>query len=267
MSEPEVSALDAMYAKLKPKFLIDYHSYGPLTLYPEGWQVETYSTDTPVTQALAGWDDDHPSIPDSDPDVSGELYTTNGDVTGHAYNRYGALAYTVELTGGSGPGVGGTVDGPNSFLPGRLQLPGLRGRRRGGVPAQHRQFALDLARSANNPGRPKSHIGNVAPDFVPTKFKWGYGDPQLVEVNANRDLGPVQAHWRVNGGAERFVHDRGVQGRRALQRARRLLPQDAGQHHRLQEGRFGRGVVHGRRQEVGRRSPSRRRSTRPATCS
>ena len=203
-SEPEVAALDAMFAKVKPKFLLDYHTYGPLTLYPEGWQVETYSTDTPVTQALAGYDDDHPAIVDSDPDVSGELYTTNGDVTGHAYNRYGSLAYTVELTGGSGPAVGGTVDGPNSFLPGGFVFQDSEA----DVQAEFNrnvQFALDLARSANNPGRPKSHIGNVAPDFVPTTFKWGYGDPQLVEVNANRDLGPVQAHWRVNGGAEQFV--------------------------------------------------------------
>ncbi|MDA0169455.1 M14 family zinc carboxypeptidase [Solirubrobacter taibaiensis] len=203
-SEPEVSALDAMFAKLKPKFLLDYHTYGPLTLYPEGWQVETYSQDTPATQALAGYDDDHPAVVDSDPDVSGELYTTNGDVTGHAYNHYGSLAYTVELTGGSGPAVGGTVDGPNSFLPGGFVYQDSEA----DVQAEFNrnvQFALDLARSATNPGRPKSYLGNVAPDFVPTTFKWGYGDPQLVEVNANRDLGPVQAHWRVNGGAEKFV--------------------------------------------------------------
>ena len=249
-SEPEVSSLDAMFAKLKPKFLLDYHTYGPLMLYPEGWQVETYSTDTPATQALAGYDDDHPAIADSDPDVSGELYTTNGDVTGHAYNRYGSLAYTVELTGGSGPAVGGTVDGPNSFLPGGFVYQDSEA----DVEDEFQRnlpFALDLARSANNPGRPKSHLGNVAPDFEPTTFKWGYGDPQLVEVNANRDLGPVEVHWRVNGGAEQFVAHRGVQGRRALRPARRLLPQAARQHHRLQEGRLGRGVVHRGRQEVG----------------
>ena len=27
--------------RLKAKFMIDYHSYGELILYPEGWQVET----------------------------------------------------------------------------------------------------------------------------------------------------------------------------------------------------------------------------------
>ena len=161
-----------------------------------------------MTQALAGYDDDHPAIVDFDPDVSGELYTTNGDVTGHAYNRYGSLAYTVELEpAAAARRVGGTVDGPNSFLPGGFVFQDSEA---DGQDEFNRNvpFALDLARSANNPGRPKSYLGNVAPDFVPTTFKCGYGDPQLVEVNANRDLGPVQAHWRVNGGAEQFVADR-----------------------------------------------------------
>src|SRR3954453_6558249 len=117
-SEPEVATLDALLGKLKPKFPLDYHSYGPLILYPEGWQVETPSTDTPATMALAGLDDDHPAITRFDPDVSGELYTTNGDVTDHVYQRYGSLGYTVELEPGTGPGVGGTVNGPNSFAPG-----------------------------------------------------------------------------------------------------------------------------------------------------
>ncbi len=45
-----------------------------------------------------------------------------------------------------------------------------------------------------------SHLGNVAPDFEPAKFSVSYGDPQTVEVNANRDLGPVEVFWRVGGG-------------------------------------------------------------------
>src|SRR3954453_453890 len=199
-SEPEVATLDALIGKLKPKFLLDYHSYGPLILYPEGWQVETPSTDTPATMALAGLDDDHPAITKFDPDVSAELYTTNGDVTDHAYQRYGSLAYTVELEPGTGPGVGGTVNGPNSFAPGGFVFQDSEA----AVEDQfqrHLPFALALPRSAKNPGRPVSHLGNVAPDFEPHKFSTSYGDPQMVEVNANRDLGPVDLMWRVNGGA------------------------------------------------------------------
>ncbi|HWK24974.1 MAG TPA: M14 family zinc carboxypeptidase [Solirubrobacter sp.] len=198
-SEPEVSALDALIGRLKPKLLLDYHSYGPLILYPEGWQVETPSTDTPATAALAGVDDDHPAIAGFDPDVSGELYTTNGDVTDHAYNRYGTLAYTVELEPGSGPGVGGTVAGPDAFSPGGFVFQDSEA----AVEEQFQRnlgFALDLARSAPHPGRPTSHLGNVAPDFEVSAFKFSYGDPQVVEVNANRDLGPVEVQWRVGDG-------------------------------------------------------------------
>jgi hypothetical protein len=198
-SEPEVATLNTLIGGLKPKFLIDYHSYGPLILYPEGWQVETPSTDTPATMALAGLDDDHPAIAGFDPDVSGELYTTNGDVTDHVYQRYGSLAYTVELMPGTGAGVGGTVDGPDSFAPGGFVFQDSEA----AVEDQFQRnlpFALDLAKSAKNPGRPVSHLGNTAPDFEPHTFKYSYGDPQTVEVNANRDLGPVDVLWRVNGG-------------------------------------------------------------------
>src|SRR3954468_2171938 len=198
-SEPEVSSLDALIGTLKPKFLLDYHSAAALILYPEGWQVETPTTDVPAMVALAGLDDDHPAITGFDPDVGGELYTTNGEVTDHAYNRYGTLAFAVELEPGSGPDVGGTVDGPDSFRPGGFVFQdseaAVEDEFRRNIP-----FALDLARSARNPGRPSSHLGNVAPDFVPHAFKYSYGDPQTVEVNANRDLGPVEVLWRTNGG-------------------------------------------------------------------
>jgi hypothetical protein len=100
---------------------------------------------------------------------------------------------------GTGPGVGGTVDGPDSSAPGGFVFQDSEA----AVEDQFQRnlpFALDLARSAKNPGRPVSHLGNTAPDFEPHTFKYSYGDPQTVEVNANRDLGPVEVMWRVNGG-------------------------------------------------------------------
>ena len=99
-SEPEVQAARSLQRRLKPRFLIDYHSFAQLILYPEGWQVETEATDAPLMKALAG-DDDHPAVAGFDPDVSAELYTTNGDVTGDAYNNWGTQAFTVELDGGT----------------------------------------------------------------------------------------------------------------------------------------------------------------------
>jgi hypothetical protein len=197
-SEPEVQAARKLHQRLRPKFLIDYHSYAQLILYPEGWQVETEAADAPLMKALAG-DDDHPAVPGFDPDVSAELYTTNGDVTGDAYNAWGTQAYTVELDGGAGAGVGGTVEGPDSYTPGGFVFQDDEN----AVQAEFQKnldFAMDLARSAQRPDEPKSHLGNTAPDFVPTTFAISHGDPQTVEVNAKRSLGDVRVYWQINGG-------------------------------------------------------------------
>ena len=61
-SEPEVAAYRTLMNRLKAKFMIDYHSFGELILYPEGWQVETQATDNPLMEALAGHDEDNPAI-------------------------------------------------------------------------------------------------------------------------------------------------------------------------------------------------------------
>ena len=62
------------------------------------------------------------------------------------------------------------------------------------------QFALDLARSADDASRPDSHLGNEAPNFVVDDFAVSYGNPQTVQVNARRDLGDIDLNYRVNGG-------------------------------------------------------------------
>jgi hypothetical protein len=204
-SEPEVAAVRGLQGRLKPRFLIDYHSFAQLILWPEGWQVETQATDWPLLTALAG-DDDHPAVEGFDPDVSAELYTTNGDVTGDAYNAWGTQAYTVELDGGTGPDVGGTVNGPDSLSPGGFVFQDDES----AVESQFQknlQFALDLARSAKDPDDPKSHLGNTAPDMVPTTFSVSHGDPQTVEVNAKRSLGRLRVFWQINDGR---VNDAGL---------------------------------------------------------
>jgi hypothetical protein len=194
-SEPEVQASRKLHQRLRPRFLIDYHSFAKLILYPEGWQVETEATDAPLMKALAG-DDDKPAVPGFDPDVSAELYTTNGDVTGDAYNSWGTQAYTVELDGGTGPDVGGTAGAfaPNGFI---FQDDETAVQAEF---AKNLDFALDLAKSAKRPDQPVSHLGNTAPDFVPTTFSISHGDPQTVEVNAKRSLGDVRVYWQINGG-------------------------------------------------------------------
>ena len=198
-SEREVTDYRALMNRLKAKFMIDYHSFGELILYPEGWQVETRATDDPILEALAGRNEDNPAIPGYDPDLSAELYTVNGDVTDDALTVDGTQAFAVELTAGSGPAVGGTDGTHPNRVPGGFVFQDLESAVES-VFQENLQFALDLARSAPDPDDPKSHIGNEATELVPNAFAVSHGDPQLLEVNAKKALGAVTAHWQVAGG-------------------------------------------------------------------
>src|SRR4051794_9100208 len=199
-SEPEVQALRGLEARIRPLFQIDYHSFAKLILYPEGWQVETPSTDAPLMKALAG-DSAHPAVDGFDPEVSAQLYTTNGDITGDALKSYKTQSFTVELDGGTGGAVGGTDGSTANFTPGGFVFQDSEA----DVQAEFQKnlaFAMDLAESATHPTDPTSHLGNTAPQMVPTTFSTSNGNPQTVEVNAKRSLGAITAHWAVNGGAE-----------------------------------------------------------------
>jgi hypothetical protein len=200
-SEPEVAAIRALEARIRPRFQIDYHSFAQLILYPEGWQVETPATDAPIFQALSG-DSDNPAVPGFDPEVSAQLYTTNGDITDDSYSTRGIAAYTVELSGGTGPAVGGTDGSDPNFTPGGFVFQDSEA----AIEAEFQKnlpFALDNARSAGQPDQPVSHLNNTAAALVPSTFATSNGTPQTVEVNAKRSVGPVTAHWTINGRRER----------------------------------------------------------------
>jgi hypothetical protein len=200
-SEPEVQAARSLIRSEKPKFMIDYHSFAQLILYPFGFQVETPSTDTPLLAALGG-DDRKPAVPGFDPDVSAELYTTNGDVTDDAYTSYNVLPYTVELDGGTGAAVGGTDGSDANYKPNGFVFQDDDA----AIEAEFQKnlpFALDLAKSAGDPENATSHLGNTVPDMVPTTFDTSDGSPQTVEVNARRSLGNVTAKYKINGGPTR----------------------------------------------------------------
>lgn len=199
-SEPEVRAARSLISSIRPKFMIDYHSFAQLILYPLGFQVETPATDAPLLAALAG-DDRHPAVDGFDPDVSAELYTTNGDVTDDALTAYRSMPYTVELDGGTGDPVGGTDGSDPNLKPGGFVFQDSEA----DIAAEFRKnlpFALDLAKSAGDPENARSHLGTTVPDMVATTFDTSDGSPQTVEVNARRSLGAVTAKWTINGGAE-----------------------------------------------------------------
>ena len=136
-SEPETQALDALFERVGFEFYINYHSAAELLLYGIGWQVSTPSPDDVIYEAMAG-DDANPAVPGYDPDISAELYTTNGDTDSHATVAYGTLGFTPEMT------TCETVVGleprrrvAERGLRQRLQLPRRRGADPGGVREEH----------------------------------------------------------------------------------------------------------------------------------
>jgi hypothetical protein len=212
-SEPETAALMGLAERVRFRFLVNYHSFGRLLLYPYGWQIQTPATDQPLFTALAGTAV-NPAIPGYKPQLAADLYITNGETMGWAYGATGVLGFTVELGEGL-PGNGFLFPDNEALVRQEYEL--------------NRPFAIDVANSAPDPAHPRSHLGTSPPNFVLDPFPVSYGDPQPVRATVARGLGSVSLEYRVNGGpvtsvateewqgGERFggpgdVHYRVVQG-------------------------------------------------------
>ncbi|MGH3666615.1 MAG: M14 family metallopeptidase, partial [Egibacteraceae bacterium] len=96
-SEPETRAQDALMERIGFNYLVNYHSAAELLLYGVGWQVETPTPDDLIYETLAG-DDANPAVPGYDPDLSAELYTTNGETLDHAQTVHKILGFTPEMS-------------------------------------------------------------------------------------------------------------------------------------------------------------------------
>jgi murein tripeptide amidase MpaA len=190
-SEPETKAMEALFDEIHPVFLKNDHTAAELLLYPNGFQQDTPTADHEIFTALAG-DPFKPGIEGFLPELSAGLYITNGDFTDWAYNVKDTLGFTPEGTEAEDPDVSGFeyADSP-------LQIQQEFRR--------HLPFALDLAKSADDPSEPDSHLGNTAEDFTVGAFAESYGDPQLVGAVVKRKLGTVKMQFRVNGGAVQTV--------------------------------------------------------------
>ncbi len=186
-SEPETKALVALGTRLRPRFMVNYHSFGKLLLYPIGWQEQTPSADQSIYAALAG-SPVHPGIPGYKPQLSADLYPTNGETASWAYASTQTLAFTVELGEGA-PGSTFMFPDNEALVEQEFQL--------------NRPFALDVARSTLDPTNPVSHLGNKVPRFMVDAFPVSYGDPQPVQATVLRQLGPVTVHWQIGDGPER----------------------------------------------------------------
>ena len=203
-SEPETVVIQDLINRLDFKFLVTYHSYGRLLLYPYGWQVQTPTADDPLYVAYTGTDA-KPAVEGYDPGVAADLYITNGTTDDYSYTQTGALSWTPELDEGC-DGCGFVFPDDEALIQREFEI--------------NLPFALDLARSAPNPAAPVSHLGStVQPFYLETssldpeksnnplsdfRFSVSYGDPQPVRVLAKRSLGAVTLKYQVNNGAVRI---------------------------------------------------------------
>ena len=138
-SEAETQAAAGLIDRVKPKFVVNFHSYGPLILYPQGWQVGTPDADNPIYAALAGTDA-NPGIAGFDPGLSSdELYVTNGETTDYAETSVGAISFTPELNEGC-PNCGFVFPDDEALIQAEFE--------------KTLAFDLDVAKSATHPGEP-----------------------------------------------------------------------------------------------------------------
>ncbi|WP_299052052.1 M14 family metallopeptidase [uncultured Nocardioides sp.] len=203
-SEPETRALDRFAGRIDFEFVINYHSAAELLLYGTGWQVATPSPDDVIYEALAG-DDERPAVPGYDPDLSAELYTTNGDTDSGITERHGALGFTPEMStcevaSESDPDDEFEAEDCNSGFefPDSEEL----------VEAEFRKnipFAMSVARSAADPDDPRTVTGRSAADFVTDPFETSLGGRQPVAVTAKQALRDHRMRFRIGSGPVRTV--------------------------------------------------------------
>ncbi len=198
-SEPETQALDALAADVGFEFFVNYHSAAELLLYGIGWQVATPSPDDVLYEAMAG-NDKNPAIEGFDPDISAELYTTNGDTDTYMQETYGTLGFTPEMSTCETVSDSNKNDkwkakdcGSGFEFPDDEKL--IKKEFKRNLP-----FALSVAKSAKDPDDPKSVVDREAQGFRVDAFDVSYGSPQTVAAVAKRALENVQLNYSINGG-------------------------------------------------------------------
>ncbi|CAL9392272.1 hypothetical protein SUDANB58_01277 [Streptomyces sp. enrichment culture] len=200
-SEPETQALDALQKRIGFQYGINYHSAAELLLYGVGWQVATRTPDDVLYEALAGTPGNS-AIPGYRPQLSSELYTTNGEADGHAANVNGMAMFTPEMSTCQSVSDADPNDEWNAAdcrsiftFPDDERL--IQQEFEKNVP-----FALSVAESAAHPDRPASAVGLETADFTPAAFPTSYagGGDQEVSVVARKSLRDKELKYRVDGG-------------------------------------------------------------------
>ncbi|GAA4816815.1 M14 family metallopeptidase [Streptomyces ziwulingensis] len=200
-SEPETKALDALEKRIGFTYGVNYHSAAELLLYGVGWQVATDTPDDVLYRALAGTPGNS-AIPGYRPQVSSELYTTNGEADGHAANVNGTAMFTPEM---STCQTASAVDPDDEWNAADCQSVFNFPDDEGLIQQEFEKnvpFALSVAESAAHPDRPSSSVGLKAADFTPAPFTTSYarGADQEVSVVARKSVRDKELKYRVNGG-------------------------------------------------------------------
>ena len=199
-SEPETQALDAFERRIGFEYGINYHSAAELILYGVGWQVATSTPDDVLYEALAGTPE-NPAIPGYHPQLSSELYTTNGEADGHAANVNGTAMFTPEM---STCQTVSNIDPNDAWKPedcaSVFTFPDDEKLIQQEF-AKNIPFALSVAETAAKPDQPKSSVGIAAPDFTPAPFTTSYsrGADQEISVVARKSVRDKKMKYRVNG--------------------------------------------------------------------
>ncbi|MUN40760.1 zinc carboxypeptidase [Actinomadura sp. NEAU-AAG5] len=201
-SEPETRAQTGLYERVRPTYLVNYHSAAELLLHGVGWQALTRSPDDVIHDALLG-DIDHPAVPGYTPELGAQLYTTNGDTDGEADNRYGSLSITPEMAtcrtaANTFPDDQWTPDKCGSIFefPDDERL--IAHEFQKNLP-----FALSVGKSAQTPDNPVSSVGRVAPDFETSPFSTSLGSTQEVSSYIRRSVRNRDLNYRINDGRVR----------------------------------------------------------------
>ncbi|KKZ69568.1 M14 family metallopeptidase [Streptomyces showdoensis] len=201
-SEPETRALDAFEKRIGFQYGINYHSAAQLLLYGVGWQVATDTPDDVALRALAGTPQKS-AVPGYRPQVSSELYITNGEADGHAANVNGMQMFTPEM---STCATASRVDPNDAWNPADCASVFTFPDDEKLIQAEFAKnipFALAVAETAAHPDRPVSPVGIEAPDFTPDAFATSYaarGQEQEVAVTARKSLRAKTLNYRINGG-------------------------------------------------------------------
>ncbi|MDQ7909233.1 M14 family zinc carboxypeptidase [Phytohabitans sp. ZYX-F-186] len=210
-SEPETQALDRFFRRVGFEFFINYHSAAELLLYGVGWQQATPTPDDEIYKALVG-DDANPAVPGYDPDLSAELYITNGDTDSHATVNYGTLGFTPEMSTCATASASVPDDEwepedcvSDFIFPDDEDLIAAE-------VAKNIPFALAVGKSALDPDDPVSVVGRTTPDFVIDPFDVSYGRTQPVATIARRALKDVHMHYVINGARPKTVDVREWKG-------------------------------------------------------